>query len=73
VSHLTDSDRLKIEHGLYRRIEPGNLLNRGPEEYYTSEPFPLKGNAILDEIKWEGEVPPKTWVAAKVRTAPNPE
>ncbi len=59
-------------HGM-TALEPGNQLDRGPEEYYTSEPFQLKEDAVLDEIKWEGEVPPKTWVSAKVRIAARPE
>lgn len=59
-------------HGM-TAIEPGNQLDRGPEEYYISEPFQLPRHAVLEGIDWKGEIPPKTWVSAKIRTAATPE
>lgn len=55
-------------HGM-TAIEPGNQLDRGPEEYYTSEPFQVKEDSILEGLDWTGELPPKTWVHTKIRSA----
>lgn len=50
-------------------VEPGNQLDRGPEEYYISVPYKLPENAQVKSISWEGEIPPKTWVKAQIRFA----
>lgn len=55
-------------HGI-SSIEPGNILDRGPEEYYTSVSYFIKENSLLEFISWEGEIPGKTWVKAAFRTA----
>lgn len=59
-------------HGI-SSIEPGNILNRGPEEYYTSAPYCLEKDASIESISWEAEIPPKTWVKASLRTAESKE
>ena len=55
-------------HGMYI-IEPGNILTRGPEEYYYSEPYAAKEDLAVDSVEVEAEIPPKTWVKALVRSA----
>ena len=53
-------------HGM-STVEPGNQLTRGPEEYYYSEVKPVAEDCEIDDVKIEGEIPPKTWVKAMVR------
>lgn len=59
-------------HGM-TRVQPGNQRDRGPEEYYTSEPFELPVGAQTRRINWQAELPPKTWVRAQLKTAVTPE
>jgi len=56
-------------HGMMA-MHPGNQRDRGPEEYYVSEPFELPEGARPRRIAWEAELLPKTWVCAQIRTAP---
>jgi hypothetical protein len=49
--------------------DPGNIMNRGPEEYYTSSPYQLPEHAHIEKVEWEAEVPPKTWIKAQIRSA----
>ena len=53
-------------HGMIP-VQPGNQKDRGPEEYYISEPHELPGNACVQKIEWEADVPAKTWVKAQIR------
>lgn len=55
-------------HGM-TSLEPGNLLTRGPEEHYISEPYRMDMDAILEKVVCSGELPPKTWITAEVRHA----
>ena len=55
-------------HGM-RQVDPGSILDRGPEEYYDSEPMKLPKGAILNGINWEADTPRHTWVRAQVRCA----
>lgn len=55
-------------HGM-STVNPGNIMDRGPEEYYVSCPFKLPGDATVQSISWEAELPPKSWVAAQLRWA----
>ncbi len=55
-------------HGM-TSIEPGNIMDRGPEEYYASAPFKLPEGASVSKVSWEAEIPPKTWVKAQLRSA----
>ena len=55
-------------HGM-RAVEPGNLLDRGDEEYYVSSACELPEGTHATAISWEAEVPPKTWVRAQLRHA----
>ena len=45
----------------------GNVMTRGPEEYYVAPPAEAEG---WSGIAWEGTIPVKTWVNCQIRTAP---
>lgn len=47
---------------------PGNIVDRGPEEYYTSPPFELPEGVNTIAISWEATIPAKTWVHAQLRS-----
>lgn len=55
-------------HGM-TRVQPGNQRDRGPEEYYISEPCELPAGATPQRIDWAAELPPKTWLRAQLRRA----
>ncbi|MDP7740723.1 MAG: VCBS repeat-containing protein, partial [Lentisphaeria bacterium] len=55
-------------HGM-TSVEPGNILDRGPEETYESSVFKLPDGATAVGISWQAEVPSKTWVKAQLRFA----
>ncbi|MCX6994049.1 MAG: VCBS repeat-containing protein [Kiritimatiellaeota bacterium] len=59
-------------HGM-SSVEPGNQLDRSPEEYYISAPYQVTENLLVKSVSWEGDIPPKTWVKAAVRIANNKE
>ncbi|MAG36314.1 MAG: hypothetical protein CL878_08730 [Dehalococcoidia bacterium] len=56
-------------HGM-TAVGPGNIADRGHEEYYLSPPFKLPPGAAATAIRWEADEPPKTWVKAQLRFAP---
>lgn len=53
--------------------EPGNQHDRGPEEYYVSEPFKLPDGCTVSQVSWQGDLPPRTWVKAQLRFAADRE
>ncbi|HXK62199.1 MAG TPA: hypothetical protein PLP42_20120, partial [Acidobacteriota bacterium] len=55
-------------HGMIP-VDPGNQLDRGPEEYYVSAPFELPASARATAISWKADIPDKTWVRAQIRYA----
>jgi len=50
-------------------VEVGNIRDRGNEEWYTSAVVELPPAAVLRKLSWEADIPPKTWVTAKIRSA----
>ncbi len=56
-------------HGMCA-VEPGNLLDRGPEEYYISAPFKLPPGHAVREVAWDAYLPPQSWVRLQLRAAP---
>ena len=59
-------------HGMMP-VQPGNIRDRGPEEYYVSEPIRLPEGARVRRIEWRAEMPVKTWVRARLRAATSRE
>jgi len=64
VTHLPSEG----PHGMVR-LPTGNQADRGPEEYYVSEPYKLGAGRSIAGISWEADVPAKTWVRAQLRFA----
>jgi len=50
-------------------VNPGNILDRGPEEFYLSQPFSMGGESVVAGITWEAAIPAKTWVKGQARVA----
>jgi hypothetical protein len=50
-------------------INPGSILDRGPEEVYISEPYQLPDGATLTGLSWAADTPAKTWIRGQVRIA----
>ena len=55
-------------HGMCT-VDPGNIMDRGPKERYTSEIYEAKKGAILRSITWEGECTSTSWVEVECRAA----
>ena len=55
-------------HGI-SSVDPGSLVDRGPDEYYSSAPFELPDGSSVASVSWETETPPKSWVRAQLRSA----
>lgn len=55
-------------HGLSHH-DIGNVVDRGPEEFFTSRVHVVDGDRVLTGVAWEGDIPEKTWVRAQIRTA----
>ena len=55
-------------HGMVG-VNPGNIMDRGPEELYLSSSIQLLSGASISSISWEADVPAKTWVKAQLRSA----
>ena len=54
-------------HGMYC-VQPGDILARGPEEFYYSEPFVAPCDLKVASAEVTAEVPPKCWVGIRLRT-----
>jgi len=54
-------------------VDPGNVMDRGDEEYYTSCAHKLPEGAKVTSIEWEAELQVKTWVKAQLRSAKTEE
>jgi hypothetical protein len=55
-------------HGM-SAVEPGNILDRGPSEYWTSEPRRAEEALVVDHVAIAADCPRKTWVKATARAA----
>ncbi len=53
-------------HGI-SAVEPGNIVDRGPEEYYESCVHQLPAPAHVQRVSWDAETPAPTYVRAQVR------
>jgi hypothetical protein len=54
-------------------IEPGNQLDRGPEEYYESEVWQVPETSEITSIDIEGEIPENCYVKSWVKVAESKE
>lgn len=54
-------------------VDPGNIVDRGPEEHYVSSPFKLPGGAWPRKAWWDASLPPGTWVRMQLRFARSKE
>jgi hypothetical protein len=59
-------------HGI-SHTDLGNIVDRGPEEYFESRPLPIPETADVTSVTWQGTVPAKCWVKAQCRRAPSAE
>ncbi|WP_409344261.1 FG-GAP repeat domain-containing protein [Paenibacillus sp. MBLB4367] len=59
-------------HGMMS-VDPGNIADRGPEEFYVSGAHELSEGENVTRISWEAELQPKTWVKAQLRLAASRE
>lgn len=59
-------------HGM-STIDPGNIMDRGDREHYTSEVIALPNSTKVYSISWEGICTSTSWVELELRSAPNPE
>ncbi len=55
-------------HGM-STVDPGNIMDRGPKEHYTSEIKELPQGEKLKSVKWEGICTSTSWVEVEVRAA----
>ena len=62
----------KGPHGMLG-VNPGNVMNRGAEEYYVSNSHCLPEKSQITSIRWKADLPPNTWVKAQVRCAKSRE
>ncbi len=68
VTHLPSAG----PHGMVA-AEPGNDMDRGPEEFYVSEPHQLPQGVAVSALAWQADLGPRTWIRAQLRTAPTSE
>lgn len=59
-------------HGI-THSDIGNMMDRGPEEYYESRVIELPEGCSLTGISWIAEIRAKTWVKAQIRSASTEE
>lgn len=59
-------------HGM-TAIEPGNQLDRGPEEFYYSEPVFADADGVVSGSEITAELPKDTWVTLTMRVAESVE
>ena len=54
-------------------VNPGNILDRGPEEFYTSKAVDLERDIEVSGLTWKAETPAKTWIKGQIRTGSDRE
>lgn len=59
-------------HGMIA-LDPGNIMDRKPEEYYISSEYKLPNGSKVTTVSWEAEIQPKTWVKCQIRTSATKE
>ena len=59
-------------HGM-TAVQPGNMLDGGPDEYYVSAPYEVPHGRSVTGIGWEAECGPGTRIRAQIRWADSEE
>ncbi|MBO9607735.1 MAG: VCBS repeat-containing protein [Paenibacillaceae bacterium] len=59
-------------HGMMS-VDPGNIADRGTEEFYISSAYELPAGEQIDSIGWDAELQPKTRVRAQLHFADSGE
>ena len=49
-------------------VDPGNIMDRGHQEFYLSAPFELPAESRVERVRWQAETPANTWVKAQLRS-----
>lgn len=57
-------------HGMCT-VDPGNIMDRGPREYYISEVKILPKGCTVQSVTWEGYCTSTSWVELEIRSAEN--
>lgn len=55
-------------HGM-TTVDPGNIMDRGDRERYTSAPYKLPANAHVTSLTWDGVCTSTSWVEVELRCA----
>ena len=55
-------------HGM-GNVNPGNIMDRSPNEYYISVPYQTQAGTGVSEILWQAEIPKFSSVKAQLRFA----
>jgi len=68
---LSDANKTSLPtigpHGM-APVDAGNLMDRGPEEYYVSEVIPIPAGISKTEARWQGTIPDSCWVRIQFRS-----
>lgn len=52
-------------------VDPGNVMNRGDNEYYYSEIYQVPADMTVKSASWEAEIPSSCWVQLQMRHGEN--
>ena len=50
-------------------LDPTNLMDKGPEEYYVSKPYNLPSEMKVSKVSWKAEFQKETWIKMQIRSA----
>ena len=59
-------------HGMFA-LDPTNIMDKGPEEYYISKPYNLPSKTKVSKVSWKAELQKETWVKMQIRSAASRE
>ncbi len=65
--HTTDLPTIGT-HGM-GNVDPGNIMDRSPNEYYISAPYKIDAGYGISQVYWNGNIPEKCHVEAQIRFA----
>jgi hypothetical protein len=59
-------------HGMLS-VDPTNIMDKGPEEFYTSKPHEIPSGARVKRVSWNAVLQKETWLKLQVRFAVSPD